>query len=314
VEEVGAVQKLPIRDEGTQGSMTIEDRPDLAGTERPNGYVRLVTPGFFDAIGLEIRSGRAFDANDREASLPVVVVSQSLVDLLYDDLDPIGRRIQTTFDSDWVTIVGVVDDVPMTGITGPMPAVTYRPYRQIGFAPESAALVVRGTVDPASLAATIRAEVAAVDPRVAIARVATMETVVRAAIAAPLRLRFLLTLFSGLALLLGTIGVYSVLSYFVARRRQEFGIRTALGATPTDVVRQVLATGGRLIGLGIGLGLVGAVALSRVFASVLFGVAPADPIALLTAATVLALCGLAAVWLPARRAGRSDPIKALRMP
>jgi predicted permease len=312
VRSAAVVHRLPLRDDGSQGPATIEDRPDLQGTRRPNSYVRFVTPGYFETIGLELRRGRTFTTADRADGLPVVVVSETLAERFWQGEDPVGRRIRTTFDRDWVTVVGVVEDVRISGLRGPIPPVAYRPYGQAAFIPQANMLVVRAEVDPATLAGPVRAEVQNLDSRVAVSRVSTMEGVIRQSIAASLRLRFLLTLFSGLALLLGVLGVYGVLSNSVRRRYREFGIRMALGATPRNVVAGVIWRGLAMTGAGVAIGLAGAFLLGRAFESLLFGIDPADPTVFVGASLVLGGAGLLAAWLPARRASRVDPMVTLR--
>lgn len=312
VGSASVVHRLPLRDDGSQGPASIEDRPDLAGPRRPNSYVRLVTPGYFETIGLELRRGHTFTSGNREGGLQVAVVSETLAERFWPGEEAVGRRIRTTFDDAWVTVVGVVEDVRMTGLRGPVPPVAYRPYSQAAFIPEANTLVLRSDVDPATLSRPVRAEVQGLDPRVAVARVSTMQGVIRESITASLRLRFLLTLFAGLALLLGILGVYGVLSNSVRRRYREFGIRMALGATPAAMVAGVIRHGLAMIMAGVAVGLGIALLLGRAFASLLFGVGPADPAVFLGASAVLAGAGLLAAWLPARRAARVDPMVTLR--
>lgn len=313
VTRASVVHRLPLRDGGSQGPASIEDRPDLEGARRPNSYVRFVTPGYFETVGLEFRRGRAFTSADRESGLQVAVVSETLAESFWPGEEAVGRRIRTTFDDGWVTVVGVVEDVRMTGLRGPLPPVAYRPYSQATFIPVANMLVLRADVDPATLSGPVRAVVHGLDPRVAVARVGTMQDVIRESIAASLRLRFLLTLFGGLALALGVLGMYGVLSNSVRRRYREFGIRMAVGATPAAVVTGVMRRGLSMVAAGVALGLVIALLLGRAFASLLFGINPADPAVFLGASAILGGAGLLAAWLPARRAARVDPMVTLRV-
>ncbi|HEV8355668.1 MAG TPA: ABC transporter permease [Gemmatimonadales bacterium] len=314
VTSAGYTNRLPVRDGGWQGPIEVESRPDLREANRPNCLYRTVTPDYLRTMGMEIRAGRGVEATDREGSAPVVLVSESFARKMWPGENPLGRRVRTGFmgDSTWLTVVGVVEETRMFTMTGENPIVMYLPWEQSGFPGEGQVLAMRTGADPGAVIAAVRRLVRELDRRVAVARPAGIEEVVRTALAEPLRLRFFLMLFAGLALVLGTVGVYGVVSYAVTRRRSEFGIRMALGAAPGKVLAEVVRGGMAPVALGVGAGLVGAVALSRLLARFLYAVAPTDPASLAVAGAALLGAGVLAALLPGWRAGQVNPVEALR--
>jgi predicted permease len=314
VAAAGLIGRLPIRDAGWQGTVEIEGRPDLAGANGPNSLFRPVTPGYFAAMDVAIRSGRPFDGSDRLGGLPVALVSEGFAKRAWPGLDPIGRRVRTGIvgDTSWITVVGVAEETRMVRMTGENPITLYVPLEQLSFALDGIAMVVKARGDPTMVLPVVRRLASELDRRVAVARSTTMDEVVSSALSEPLRLRFFLSLFAGLALVLGTVGVYGVASYSVARRRAEFGIRTALGAAPTRVLREVVGRGMIPVLVGVVIGLVAAVSLSRVVGRLLYGVAPTDGPSLAAAGATLLLAGIAASFFPALRASRVSPVEALR--
>jgi len=241
-------------------------------------------------------------------------VSESFARKMWPNQDPLGRRIYTGRRADTLgtTVVGVVEETRMFSMTGENPMVLYVPHAQEGDPGDGQAMVLRTTGDPAALIAAVRSLVQEIDPRVAIARPGTMEEVVKTALAEPLRLRFFLMLFAGLALVLGAVGVYGVVSYSVARRRGEFGIRMALGAAPGSVLGHVIARGMLPVVIGVGAGIAGSIALSRLLGRFLYEIAPTDPASLASAGVALLAAGVLAALVPAWRAGKVSPVEALR--
>jgi putative ABC transport system permease protein len=293
--------------------VAIEDRPDLAGPRRPTSYYRTATPDTFRALGIELRQGRVFDGRDRADAPPVAVVSESFAARMWPGQDPLGKRIGSSDGGDLrVTVVGVVEEARITSPIGANPLVTWRPQAQRSSPGIGNILIVKSELEPSTLAAAVRAAVAEIDPRVAVARVGTLDDVVAAEMAEPMRLRFFLTLFAVLGLVLGTVGVYGVVSYGVARRRAELGIRMALGASPPAVWGQVVRQGLAPVVLGIAGGVGLPLVLARLLASFLYEVAPSDPASLGAAALVLLAAGIVASLVPAWRAGRVDPAQVLR--
>ena len=309
----GLTNRLAVRDGGYQGPVLPEGRPDLEGPKRPNSLYRTATPAFFRAMGMRIREGRGIDSTDVAQSLPVTVISESFARRMWPGKSAIGKHITTGYTGTMIsrTIVGVSVEARMTGITAETPFTMWVPFEQHS-APSGAVLVVRSTGNAASLTTAVRRAAAELDPQVAVARIETMDQVVATALAQPLRLRFFLSLFGVLALALGGIGVYGVVSYAVARRRAEYAIRVALGASPSRVRTEVFQRGLAPVALGAAAGVLAAVAVSRVLGGVVFGVEPTDPTSIATAGGLLLLAGALATLLPALRAGRANPASALR--
>lgn len=314
VQSVGLTNRLPVRDQGWQGPMRVEGRPDLEGTARPNSLYRYNTADYFRALGMDIKLGRGFEPGDRSGALKVVLVSESLARKMWPNQDPLGRRVYSGVagDTSGLTVIGVVEETRMFSMTGENPMVLYLAHEQVRDPGEGMVMVLRATGDPGAVIAGVRGLVRELDPRVAVARPGTMEDVVKTALAEPLRLRFFLMLFAGLALVLGAVGVYGVVSYSVARRRGEFGIRMALGAAPGTVLTLVIARGMLPVAIGVGAGIVGAVALSRLLGRFLYEIAPTDPVSLASAGAALLAAGILAALIPALRAGRVSPVEALR--
>lgn len=317
VEGAGLVSRLPVRDGGWQGSVRLEDRPDLTGDRAPNSYWRAVTPGFFRTMGIGIVRGRTFTGDDRTGAPDVAVVNRAFVEAMWPEgADPIGKRIRSLAVGDgsgeWTTVVGVTANARSVGVRGPVPPVLYRPYAQFTATNLSTVLVLRGSGDPALLAGPVRSLVRRRSPVVAVARVTPMERVVEAEISESLRLRLFLGLFAAVALLLGVVGVYGVVSYSVGRRTREFGIRIALGAEPGRLVRSAVRSGTVPVLIGVTMGVGAALVVSRFVSGFLYGIEPTDPWSLGAAGGILLLAGAAATAVPALRATRVDPVRALK--
>jgi ABC-type antimicrobial peptide transport system permease subunit len=308
------IARVPLRDRGNQGTVNILSNPDLQDAGAPNAYWRPVTPGLLGTLGLRIVKGRGFEAGDRAGSVPVAVVSQAFADKAWPGRDPIGELIRTGVggDTSAITIVGVVEEAKMQSIAGDNPLVLYVPLEQT-FGPGQGQVLMLKTARPLDQVVTeVRGIVREIDSRAAIARVTTMNEVVEGAMAEPLRLRFFLSLFGGMALLLGIVGVYSVVSYSVSRRQQEFGVRMALGATPQSVLRHVVGKGLLPVVVGTVVGVGAAVALAGLASRFLYGVSATDPLSIGLAAAALLASGVAAATVPALRAARVSPVESLR--
>jgi putative ABC transport system permease protein len=273
-----------------------------------------VTPGYFETLGMPMRTGRTFNDSDDERAPGVAIVNESLAAALWPGQNPIGRRMRTgmTPRGVWLEVVGIVGDVPMTGLRDELGPVVYIPWAQAGVTMESNTIMLRSARATGSLAAAARTEIGQTDSRIAVARIQTMDAVVQQSIAQPRQLMMFLNLFGLLALILGAVGVYGVLANFVRARMFEFGVRLALGSSPRSVVRLVLTRAATLISLGVALGIALSLAGSRVYAAFLYGIAPNDPLTLLGAAAALAVTGGLAAFLPCRRAALADPIAVLR--
>lgn len=313
VEAAGLINRLPVRDGGYQSTISIEDRPDLEGPARPNSAYRLVTPGTFDALDIEVLEGRGILPTDRRGSTQVVVVNEAFARAMWPGERALGRRIGATFSADWFEVVGVIRDVAVHDLISEVPMAAYYPLAQ---GPErggtAMVLVAEATTHAEGTASALRGLVTRTDRRAAVGEITTMQDVLDRAMAENLRLRFFLGLFATLGLVLGTVGIYGVVAYGVERRRGEFGIRLALGARTTSVVGGVVRGSLAPLALGITLGVAGAVASATLLAGFLFEVAPRDPAALAAGATVLAVTGLVAALVPALRAATADPAAALR--
>ena len=267
-------------------------------------------------MGIRLMDGRLFDDRDAQGGPPVVIVNKSMAMTFWPNQNPIGRRVRPSGarDAPWVTVVGVVDDVKNAGLDRPAGTELYLPYRQaeaLGVS-DMYVLMRAQTGNPRSWAGAVREQLNELDPTLPLADVRMMDDVLERAQARPRFLTLLLTLFSVVALAIATVGIYGVVSYSVARRTKEFGLRMVLGAQGGDVLGLVMKQGAGMVLVGLAAGLVTAFALTRLMASLLFGVAPTDLATFASVTAVLAAVALAACYVPARRATRVDPMQTLR--
>jgi len=278
-------------------------------------FWNVVTPGYFEAMGIRLLDGRYLDARDAGGAAPTVVVNQTMAHLYYGNQSAIGRRIRPGFQDPWRTIVGVVSDARNAGLDKPAGTEIYMPFEQVrsyadGLRVEY--LVVASKGDPRALAGPVTSAVRTLDPSLPVARVLTMEEILHAEQARPRFLSLVLSLFSALALVLAGIGLYGVISYSVAQRTGEFGIRLAIGASTANV-QGIVIREGLILGLvGVAGGALAATLLTRSMQSVLFGVQASDPWTYGCMAAALTAVAVAASFFPARRATRVDPATALR--
>jgi len=315
VQAAAAVDNLPFSNSGDASSFEIEGRPVAPGDPGPHSNIGRVTPGYFSAMHIPLVSGRDFSGQDRQGGPLAVIIDVNLANQYWPNQNPLGQRIRynsLSMGSDWATIVGVVAHTKRSALVGESgKGVRYYSLLQTG-AP-SGFLVARTTGDPAALATTIRQAVKDVDPSQAAAYdLQTMEQRVADSLGPR---RFAVTLlgtFAVIALLLAALGLYGIISYSVALRRQEIGIRMALGARRQEVLSMVVGQGLRLLAAGVAAGLVVAFALAQALSSQLFEVSAFDPITLLAMVLVMAAVAILASYIPARRAARVDPIVALR--
>ena len=292
----------------------------------PNGpiqnvdYWNFVSPEYFDAIGARLIEGRFLTRNDGVGAPPVVDINQSMARTFWPKESAIGHRIRIEgMKGAWRTVVGVVADIKNAGIDRPTGTELFVPTLQRSTIPDStdnftstAYLVIRTKGDPMSAVGAVRAQVHALDNALPVSNVASMDDVMSANRARPRFLTLLLTLFSAVSLSLAALGIYGVISYLVAQRTNEIGIRMALGAQAGDVVRLIGATGLRLAVAGTVIGAVGALMLTRFLSGLLFGVSSMDPLTFVAMAATLGAVTLLACYVPARRASRVDPLVALR--
>ncbi len=311
----GAVNLSPLGGYLTRGDFQLE-----GGRPMPHGYMvdkPCVSPGYFRTMGIRLLRGRDFTVRDNASAPGVVIVSQSVARRLWPGEDAIGKRVTEENHpkpEDWLTIVGVVDDIRQTGLAKDPDPALYYPYLQVSrlFWLGRMSFAVRTASDPLRLATAMRAALREVDRDLPVQRLATMQDLILADAAEPRFQTRLLGAFSLLALILAAVGIYGVLAYSVTQRTHEIGIRMALGAETGDVLHMVLRRTLMLAGAGIALGAAGALAVTRVLAKFLFDVKPTDPVTFVAVAVLLACVALAAGLVPARRATRVDPMVALR--
>jgi putative ABC transport system permease protein len=314
VESTAIAVSLPPNQVTVTDNFTVEGKTYAPGESAPVGTLVVASPTYFKTMGIPVVRGRAFDDRDREGSPRVVIVSRTLADRFYPNGDALGRRFRIggpeRSRNQWMEIVGIAGDVKYDGLSqAPEPAY-YLPFQQNPWSEQY--VVIRTAADPGGLAAAARDAVWAVDRDLPLLRVRTMDEIMSEA-AGDARLRtVVLGCFGLLGLLLATIGVYGVMAYAVNQRAHELGVRAALGARPGDLIRLVVRESGTLVGAGIVIGLGGALLLTRFTQSLLFEVTPRDPATFAATAAVLSAAAILASWLPARRAGRTDPISVLR--
>jgi putative ABC transport system permease protein len=308
VRAAGAINFRPLYGPAWGQDITIEGRPPRAPNDSIYAGHRSVSLGYFRAMGIPLLKGRSFVATDEDKR--VAVISETMARRYWPGEDPVGKRFGVNCAGgpcNWNSIIGVVGDVKEDGATGEPATAMY--FLEMN---PKMTLVVRAAQNPTSLIADIRNILHSVDPAQPIGGIHTMENIVSEFVA-PRRLTMLISeLFAALALLLAMVGLYGVLSYSVAQRSHEFGIRMALGAEKDDILNLIVALGFRLAVAGIILGMAGALALTRVLTSLLFGITPNDPITFGAVALLLVGLALLACYIPARRATKVDPMVALR--
>jgi predicted permease len=316
VVSAGYTTTVPLTWKGGTSGVSIEGRAPAPGLGNDANH-RQVTADYLQALGVPLKAGRYLEETDGPRSLPAAVVNEAMARAYWPGEDAVGKRFKVGGPDSprpWLTIVGVVGDVRQMGLDAPVKPEMYLPYRQVDyqqwFAPGY--LVIRTSVEPESLAAAVRREVYAVDPEQPVSNVQTMAEILGEEAQQRQTGMTLLAVFAGVALLLAALGIYGVLSFFVVQHTQEIGVRLALGAQRRAILALVLRRGMRLALLGVGLGLAGALALTRFIQSQLFGVSAADPLTYAGIALLLAAVALVACLVPARRATKVDPMVALR--
>jgi putative ABC transport system permease protein len=291
------------------GDFEIEGQPPFPRNQEPVTEKYIASPGYSQAMGMRLISGRFITEQDTSESPRVIVINESMARRFWPGADPLGRRISWG-GNNWRTIVGIVGDVKNEGLDASTGFQSYVPYTQ---SPSPGmAIVVRASANPQNLATEIRSQVLAVDREQPVFNIKLLESIVADSVGGQRLTTLLLGLFGALALILAAVGIYGVLSFSVAQRTHEIGIRMALGAQRSDILKLVVGQGLVLALVGVGLGLVAAFALTRLMSSLLYGVTASDPLTFATAPLLLALVALAASFIPARRATRVDPMEALR--
>jgi predicted permease len=309
---VGGVHLQPLGGSNWNPELVIEGRAHAPGDALPEVDWRVATPGYFRTMGIPLLRGRLFDASDRPDGPRVGVITAALAQRDFPAEDPIGKRVYTFFEGkdQWVTIIGVVGDMKDQSLARPARPQLYRPFAQQPLT--SMTLMLRTDGDPVRLATAARAAVWEVDADVPIYSLEPLQDLVDASLGQPRLVMILLGLFGLLAVSLGAVGLYGVMSYAVAARTHELGVRLALGASGTQICRLVMVDGLRLAAIGIALGAVAAYGSVQALRAYLYDLEPSDPLTFAIVAVSLGLVALAASWVPARRAMRVDAVTLLR--
>jgi putative ABC transport system permease protein len=311
VENAALVRATPLNGNGESYPYYLAGQPVTDPAKAPTAQLNVVSPGYFETLHIPRLAGRDFTMGDRAGTTPVVIVNEQLARRAWPNESPIGRPIRIGGDdAAWATVIGVVGNVKHFRLSEDPLDQAYIPYQQRPLI--FTEVVIRATGDPAAIASAIRAAIWRVDRDQPVWRVRTMDRVLDEARGGPKLTVWLMSAFAALALVLAAIGVYGVMSYAVARRTQEVGIRIALGAPRHQVLVMVLRDGMRTTLLALIVGLTVAAAATRLLASQLFGVSTTDPLTFTVVPVLLAVVALLACYLPARRASRVDPIVALR--
>ncbi|MEO8724576.1 MAG: ABC transporter permease [Acidobacteriaceae bacterium] len=313
VKFAGAAGPLPLSSDYIGVTFEVEGRP-TSKADQPGAAVSVAYPGFFETMRIPVLRGRSFHDTDTRTSQPVVMISESFAKKYFPGEDPIGKRINPGISDDVTRgmreIIGIVGDIKRRGITAEKAPEFYLPLSQCAVL--SPTLVLRTAGDPTSLTGAVRAQVAALDKDVPLYQVRTMRDLVAASSAQPRFQTLLLTCFAVMALLLSAIGLYAVLSFMVVQRTNEIGVRMALGAQRNDVLTMVLRRGLTLAVAGLAIGLIVSFALTRLIATMLYGVKPFDPLTFAVVTCVLLVVSVIASSAPAFRAARLDPMRTLR--
>jgi putative ABC transport system permease protein len=310
VTSAAVVSQLPLGGNFDAWGIHAEDKPRANPAEDPSADRYSISPDYLTAMRIPLRRGRGFEPTDTPATMPVVLVGETLATLVWPGEDAIGKRIRVGgTEGPWRTVVGIVGDVRHTGLDARRTPQVYLPIAQM--TDGGVDVVVRTSTPPAGLAQAARAAIAAADPTQAVSRIATMEDVAAVSTGKRRFVSLLSAVFAGLALLLAAVGVAGVVSRSVSDRTREIGIRLVLGALPSAVKRLVLSQVAWLTLAGAALGLAGALALAPLMRHVLFGIAPHDVRTLVWTCLFVIAVPMLAGWLPARRASRLDPVQAL---
>ena len=318
VQYAGIARNLPLSGADASLNFVVENRPVESAAEQSRAKYRAASADYFAALGIPLVRGRFFDRTDGERTPGVVIINNTMARRFWPNEDPIGKRMKAGFDgSQWCTVVGIVGDVKHTGLDAATNAEMYYHYLQIpselmGFVEGTMTLVLRTQSEPNSMVAAARGEVQKLDPDLAVFNVKTMQDLVGGSLAGARFRTLLLGVFAGIALILAATGLYGVIAYAVTQRTNELGVRMALGAQKSDVLKMVVGEGAQLAAIGIGVGLVVAFPLMRIISRLLFGVNASDPLTFAATSSLILLVALTASYLPALKAIKVDPLVALR--
>jgi predicted permease len=317
VVQAAAVENMPVLECCADWSILIDDAPMTTVSNAPSATPQKVTPGYFSVMRVGLVRGRTFTDADDENAPPVVIVNETMARTLWPGRDALGGTVKMLNEkSPRATVVGVVHDERLNGLSKPAPPTMYFPQAQAGqsayYVPTAMWLVVRASGDPAAMAPAVRAAVRRTEPLAAIGRVQTMEQVVSTSVAPRRFATALIAGFAVVALLLAGVGIYGVIAYSVNQRQFEIALRLALGATSAKVARQILGEGLRTTLIGAGLGLALALGTTGLLRAMFVEVSVRDPATLAIVTLLLVLAALAASWLPARWASEVDPLRAMK--
>jgi putative ABC transport system permease protein len=315
VESAGMVMNLPLTGSSMNRGFRVEGRPVPKADENVTMDFQIVSPGYFSTLEIPIKQGRGVNASDTETSEPVIVINDTMARRYWPNEDPVGQRMaigESSKDTSWRTIVGVVSDNRHASLSEPPVPTAFIAYRQDLESWPRMGFVIKSKTDAASLTSVVRKELAEIDRAQPVYAIEPMENLLRTSVAQRRFIMLLLGSLSAIALALAMVGVYGVISFSVSERTQEIGIRMALGARAADVLRMVLGQGMRVALIGIVIGLGAAFALTRLLSSLLFEVSPTDPRTFSIVAGLLGGIALFACFIPARRATKVDPLVALR--
>jgi putative ABC transport system permease protein len=314
VRSAAVAGNLPLTYDGDSAIISVEGLPDPPPDQRPDVIYRAIGPEYFQTMGISLVRGRDFTDQDNADSKEVVVISEKTAQRFWPGQDPLGKRLKTgssTSSTPWREVIGVVKDVRQNNFIAPPKMQMYFTYRQLKNIAANA-LVVRTMIEPMSLATSVRDVIWSVDKDQTVADIDAMDHIVAAAVARQRFSMLLLGIFAALALLLASVGIYGVMSYSVVQRTREIGIRIALGARRSDVLQMTVKQGLKLVGAGMIIGLAAAFILTRLMATLLFGITATDPITFFSISLVLLAVAILASYVPALRATKVDPIIALR--
>jgi putative ABC transport system permease protein len=310
IQSAGATTGLPLTLDIHGSDFRIEGHPEPEAGKEMIINTRSVSPGYFGTLGISLIKGRDFSDRDKSEAPAAAIINDELARIYFSGEDPIGKRISFDDRQSWISIVGIIGDVKQLGLDSSAKPEVYFPYLQV-VAPEMS-LVIRTSSNPLSLAAALKSQIQMIDKDLPIDDAKTMQQLLAESSSGRRFNMLLLSVFAAVALVLAIVGIYGVMSYTVARRTHEIGIRVAVGAQPLDVFRMVIGQGMKLAIIGVACGLVGAFGLTRLMTTMLFGVEPTDPATFVSIAVLLTGVTLVACYIPARRATKVDPLVALR--